>query len=68
MFTIVNDKYGYGEYSNLDDIIEQARDLDYGELYETPIWCDCGEIIEGLMDGNDEIVAVETAHVNHSAW
>jgi len=68
MFTVVNEKYGHGEYSNLDDIIEQVRDLDYGELYEIPIWCDCGEIIEGLMGGNDEIVAVETGHVHHSAW
>ena len=68
MFTVVNEKYGHGEYSNLDDIIEQVRDLDYGELYEIPIWCDCGEIIERLMGGNDEIVAVETGHVHHSAW
>ena len=27
MFTIVNDKYGRGEYSNLDDIIYDRREL-----------------------------------------
>jgi organic radical activating enzyme len=68
MFTIVSDKYGFGTYENLNEIIEQVRDLDYGELYETTLWCDCGEIIDGLMDENNEVVAVETEHVHHSAW
>lgn len=68
MYTIVSDKYGFGTYESLNEIIDQVRDLDYGELYETPLLCDCGEIIDGLMDENNEVVAVETLHVHHSAW
>jgi len=68
MYTIVSDKYGFGTYESLNEIIDQVRDLDYGELYETPLLCDCGEIIDGLMDENNEVVAVETSHVHHSAW
>ena len=68
MYTIVSDKYGFGSYDNVNDIIEQVRDLDYGELYETTLLCDCGEIIDGLMDENNEIVAIETSHIHHSAW
>jgi len=68
MYTIVSDKYGFGTYDRLNEIIEQVKDLDWGELYETPLLCDCGEIIDGLMDENNEIVAVETEHANHQAW
>jgi hypothetical protein len=68
MFTIVNERFGYGEYSNLDDIIEQVNELEFGKLYKSPIWCDCGQFIEGLIDSNYEFVAVETAHVHHTSW
>jgi hypothetical protein len=68
MYTIVSDKYGYGSYDSLGEIIEQVRNFGYGDLFKTILLCECGKIVSGLIDIHYEVVAVETEHVHHSAW
>ena len=68
MYTIVLPKYGFTTYDDLDDIIVQVYDLDWEKLHRTHILCPCGELIHGLVDDNDDIVAVETEHLHHMGW
>ena len=68
MYTIVLPNYGFSTYDDLDDIIVLVYKHDWEELYTTHLLCPCGELIHGLVDDNDDIVAVETEHLHHMGW
>jgi len=68
MYTIVSDKYGFGEYEYLSDIINKLSDLDDVTFRVWSVQCSCGEYVYVLCDSNGDIVAVDTDHVHHKAW
>jgi hypothetical protein len=68
MYTITAEKYGFGEYEYLSDIINKLSDLDDVTFQVWSVQCSCGEYIYILCDSNGDIVAVDTEHVHHKAW
>ena len=68
MYTIVLPKYGFSTYDDPDDIIIMVEDQDHYDVHHTHLLCPCGALIHGMIDGDDEIVAVETEHLHHMGW